>query len=149
MVFKGGLRRAVRLRALGVFLLSISFAIALALPPTLAQPVSDAEITALKHHGFELFQPGKYAEALPVAKQYAELIERRYGPAHSEYATALYYIAEVQRASNRLTEAEPLYVQALVIGEKSLGDEDPKLTEVLYGLAELCFSQARYRDAEL
>ena len=58
----------MRLRMLGLFLLSISFAIA-TLPPALAQ--RDAEITALKQHGIELFQAGKYAEALPVAKQYA------------------------------------------------------------------------------
>jgi hypothetical protein len=47
MIFKGGLRRAVLLRALGLFLLSISLAIAATVPPALAQPVSDAEIAAL------------------------------------------------------------------------------------------------------
>ena len=137
------------LRIVRKFLLPVLFAIALSPPSTFAQAPGDGEIAALKQHGFELFQAGKYADALPVAKRYAELIEGRYGSAHAEYATALYYIAEVLRASNRLTDAEPLYLQALAIAEKSLGDEDPKLAEVLYGLAELCFSQARYRDAEL
>ena len=73
-----------------------------------ARAQSDADIAALKQHGFELYYAGKYAEALPVAKQYAELIERRYGTAHSEYATALYYIAEVLRA----TRAVPVLVYA-------------------------------------
>ena len=84
-----------------------------------------------------------------AAEQYAELIERRYGTAHSEYATALYYIAEVLRASNRLIEAEPLYREALAIGEKSLGADDPKLADVLGRLGELYFSQGRYGEAEL
>jgi CHAT domain-containing protein/tetratricopeptide (TPR) repeat protein len=110
---------------------------------------SDADIAALKQHGFELYQAGKYAEALPVAKQYAEFIKGRYGAAHSEYATALFYIAEVLRASSRLTEAELLYRQALSIGEKSLGADDPKLTGVLDRLVEIYFSQGRYGEAEL
>ncbi|MGA7324450.1 MAG: tetratricopeptide repeat protein [Rhodomicrobium sp.] len=94
-----------------------------------ADEQSDADIAALNQHGFELYYAGKYAEALPVAKQYAELIERRYGTAHSEYATALYYISEILRATNRLTEAEPLFRQALAIGEKSLGADNPKLAQ--------------------
>ncbi len=147
-IFYGGLRRAMRLRACVLLLLSLAFAIASVPPPALAQSPSDAEITALKQHGFELFKAGKYAEALPVAKQYAELIQKRYGTAHSEYAIALYYIAEVLRASNRITEAEPLYREALAIGEKSLGADDPKLADRLGHLADIYRVQARFSEAE-
>ena len=74
----------MRLRAWKLFLLSISFAIAAALPPALAQSPSDADISSLKQHGFELYYTGKYAEALPAAKQYAELIENAYGAPHMQ-----------------------------------------------------------------
>ena len=67
------------LRILRTFLLPVLFAIALSPPSTFAQAPGDGEIAALKQHGFELFQAGKYADALPVAKRYAELIEGRYG----------------------------------------------------------------------
>jgi len=136
------------LHALKLFLLSISIAIASALPPTLAQSLNDADLNALKKKGFELFYAGKFADALSLAKRHAEVVEARYGPENSEYATALYYIAELLRASNRFTEAERFCSQALAIDEKISGPYDPKVARDLITAASLLQATSRFSEAE-
>jgi len=37
----------------------------------------------------ELYNAGKYAEALPLAERYVAAMSARHGPEHAEYATAL------------------------------------------------------------
>src|SRR6516164_4652948 len=68
----------------------------------------------------QLYEAGKYAEAIPVAERYAKAIEVRYGTAGSEYALALNNLAELLRLTNRFDRAEPLIRRALTIDEKSL-----------------------------
>jgi hypothetical protein len=58
------------LRAWKLFLLSISFAIAAALPHALAQSPSDDELKALNGRVAALYRAGKYGEAIPLAEQF-------------------------------------------------------------------------------
>ncbi len=48
----------------------------------------------------------------------------------------------------RYAEAEPLYLRAIEIGEKTLGPEHPHLTTYLNNLAELYRDQGKYEQAE-
>lgn len=48
----------------------------------------------------------------------------------------------------KYAEAEPLYIRALLISEKSLGPENPELKTYLTNLAELYKAQGKYADAE-
>lgn len=48
----------------------------------------------------------------------------------------------------RYAEAEPLYIQALQIGEHTLGFEHPLTAKALHGLASLYFKQGKYGEAE-
>ena len=68
----------------------------------------------------ELYQAGKYADAIPIAERYAQIIEARYGKDGPEYGLALNNLGELFRVSNRLSEAEPLIRRALAIDEKAL-----------------------------
>lgn len=129
-------------------MLSVSIAIASALTPTLAQSFSDADLNALKRNGFELFYAGKYAEALPLAKRYAEVVEGRYGHENSEYATALYYIAEVLRASNSFAEALLFSSQALALDEKIFGIDSPIVARDLITLASALQASTKFSEAE-
>ncbi len=98
----------MRLRAWKLFFLSLSFAIAAAQPPALAQSPGDGELAALKGRGFALYQSGKYGDAIRLAKQYAEGTKARYGENAPEYAEALTYLAELFRLTNGLTDVDPL-----------------------------------------
>ena len=110
----------MRLRVWKLFLLSIAFAIAAALPPALAQSASNAELRALNSRSLSLYQAGKYAEAMPLAEQYVTGTKARYGENAPEYAMALNNLAQLLQATNRLAEAEPLMRRALAIDEKKL-----------------------------
>ena len=57
----------MRLRAWKLFLLSIAFAIAAALPPALARSSSDAELNALYDRTTALYEAGKFDEAMPLS----------------------------------------------------------------------------------
>jgi tetratricopeptide (TPR) repeat protein len=91
--------------------------------PSPAQVQSDPELTALNTQVIELYRTGKFNEAIPLAQRYAEAMKARHGSEHAEYATALNNLALLLKATNRLSEAEPLMRRALAIGEKSLGPE--------------------------
>ena len=85
----------------------------------------------------QLYQAGKYAEAIPIAERYVQVIEARHGTEGPEYALALNNLAQLLQATNRLAEAEPLMRRALAIDEKSFGPEHPNVATSLNNLALL------------
>ena len=103
--------------------------------PVRAQTVD--ELKALNQRVVELYQAGKYAEAIPLAERYAEGMKTRYGQDATEYATALNNLAQLLQDTNRLSEAEPLMRRALVIFDSSLGPEHPSTRTVRGNLAAL------------
>ena len=138
----------MRLRALKLFLLSIAFALAAALPPALAQSPSDAGLEALNDRAIALYQAGKYGEAIPLAEQYAEGTKARYGENAQEYSTALNNLAQLLQATNRLDEAEQLMRRALKIDEASFGLNHPNVARDLDNLALLLQATNRLTAAE-
>jgi CHAT domain-containing protein/tetratricopeptide (TPR) repeat protein len=114
--------------------------------PALAQ--SDAELDALNRRVVALLDAANFAEAMPLAKRSVELAKARRGERHPQYATALTNLAELLRATNRLSEAEPLYRRALAIDEKSLGSEHPNVARDLNNLAGLLQDTNRLAEAE-
>ena len=51
------------------------------------------------------------------------MARQKHGDNHTEYATAIAWLAHVYQARGRYAEAEPLYKRALAIYEKALGPE--------------------------
>ena len=127
----------MRLRTLRLLLLPIFFAAVLAPPPAFAQSPSKAGLEALNTRVIELYQAGKYGEAIPLAEQCAAASKARYGENAPEYATALNNLAQLLQATNRLAEAEPLMRRALAIDEKSFGPDHPNVARDLNNLAQL------------
>jgi tetratricopeptide (TPR) repeat protein len=72
-----------------------------------------------------LYAQGKYAYAIPIAKNYVALARNRYGELHTEFAVALSWLAAVYLVQTRYAEAEPLYKPALAIEEKAPGPSTP------------------------
>jgi CHAT domain-containing protein len=138
----------MHLRAFRSFLLTLLFAIALAATRAFAQAPGDAGLDALSNRVSDLYQAGKYREALPVAEQYAAAAKMRYGENAPQYALALGWQAGLLQATNHFPEAEPLYRRALAIDEKSFGPDDPKVAKDLSNLAQLLQAANRLSEAE-
>ena len=63
-------------------------------------------------------------------------------------AQSLNNLAGLYRSQGRYEEAEPLYLEALDLCKRLLGDNHPSVATSLNNLAELYRSQGRYKEAE-
>ena len=106
------------------------------------------DIDALNRRVLELYGAGKYAEAIPLARRYAEAMKARRGSDHPDYATALNNLSQLLVETNRLAEAEPPIRRALAIDEKSFGPEHPNVARDLGNLALLLQDTNRLAEAE-
>ena len=96
----------------------------------------------------QLYEAGKYAEAIPVAERYIKIIQAHHNTESPEYAVALNNLGELLRVTNRFAEAEPLMRRALAIDEKILGPEHPNVAIRLSNLALLLQATIRSVEAE-
>ena len=136
------------LRSVG---LACAFLLVVGLVPTLApaqSDKSDSQLRTINDRVVELHRAGKFAEAIPLAKRYADGVKARHGTRHAEYATSLHNLAHLLMATNRSSEAEPLMRQALGIYEKTLGADHPSVAVTLKSLGHLSLTTNRPQEAE-
>jgi tetratricopeptide (TPR) repeat protein len=103
------------------------------------------ELDELYKRGVELYQAGKYAEAVPIAEQYIKVAAANFGEDNPVYASGLGYLGVLDQALNRTAEAEGLFKRALGIKEKALGPDHKEVAEALLKLAEFYRSQGQIR----
>ncbi len=99
----------------------------------------------------QLSNEGKYAEAIPLAKDALHVAEATFGPADTNVATSLHLLAQLYRNTrnkDKYSEAESLLKRALDIREKALGPEHPDVADILNELGNLYYEEGRYSDAE-
>jgi tetratricopeptide (TPR) repeat protein/CHAT domain-containing protein len=113
--------------------------------PALAQ--SD-EVVALTRQVQELYQAGKYAQALPLATRLTEATGKLFGEQHPRHANALGVLGDLYREMGRYAEAEPICRRALGILEAALGQDHPDVGQSLNRLGLLYWAQGRYIEAE-
>jgi tetratricopeptide (TPR) repeat protein len=127
------------------------------LTPTVGQVIAQvssqdqealAEAKRLNNQAVELYQQGKYNEAISLAEKALAIRKKVLGENHLDTATSLNNLAELYRSQGRYSEAEPLYKQALAIYKAQLGDNHPDTAKSLSNLAGLYESQGRYSEAE-
>ncbi|MEL7036262.1 MAG: tetratricopeptide repeat-containing protein, partial [Cyanobacteria bacterium J06592_8] len=106
------------------------------------------EANRLEQQVIQLYQQGKYNEAITIAERVLEMIKKLLGPEHPDVATSLNNLALLYSSQGRYEEAEPLYQQALEMYKKLLGPEHPNVALSLNNLAELYSSQGRYEEAK-
>ncbi|NCR01945.1 MAG: tetratricopeptide repeat protein, partial [Microcystis aeruginosa L211-11] len=107
-----------------------------------------AEAERLNQQVIQLYQQGKYNEAIPLAEQALAIIKQQLGDNHPLTAQSLNNLALLYKSQGRYSEAEPLYKQALAIRKQQLGDNHPLTAQSLNNLAALYESQGRYSEAE-
>ena len=100
-----------------------------------------AEAERLNQQVIQLYQQGKYNEAIPLAEQALAIIKQQLGDNHPLTAQSLNNLAGLYESQGRYSDAEPLYKQALAIRKQQLGDNHPDTATSLNSLATLYYSQ--------
>ena len=124
--------------------LMLVLAVSLALPASAQEALwkeLDAKVVTL-------YQQGRYAEGIKVAKDALKVAESTFGPDHHNLATSLNNLALLYVAQGKYAAAEPLYKRALAIWEKALGSSHPDVAQSLNNLAGLYDEQGKYAEAE-
>jgi tetratricopeptide (TPR) repeat protein len=116
--------------------------------PAIVSAQQTDEANELNKKVIELYNAGRYADAIPIAQQVLAIREKALGRDQPNVATSLNNLAELYRLQGRYGDAEPLYQRSSAIFEKALGRDHPYVANSLNNLAELYRSQGRYADAE-
>ena len=95
----------------------------------------------------QLYNEGKYAQALPAAQESLRIAEATFGPQSRQVATSLDDLALVLVELDHWAEAEPLYRRALAVTEKTLGPQHPEVASHLNNLGLLYLKMGRLADA--
>ena len=95
------------------------------------------ETNELSQRVMKLYQAGKYAEAIPLARRALGIREQALGPAHPAVALSLTDLAVLLEATGDYAGARPLYERALRIREPAWGSMHPPVARSLNNLAEL------------
>jgi tetratricopeptide (TPR) repeat protein len=111
-------------------------------------PEEEARLASLAEKVGELYQSGKFAEAIPVAQESLALAEKALGPDHPESATLVNNLAELYRSMGEYAKAQALFQRALKIDEKALGPDHPNVARDLNNLALLYKSKGEYGKVE-
>ena len=127
-------------------LIAIALLIALSVP--IRAQEQPPELEAIYKRGLQLYEAGKFAEAVPIAEEYISVAAATYGEQHPLYATGLGYLGVLFDALNRPSEAELLFKRALAIKEKSLGPDHTDVAEALHNLAEFHRKHGQLAEAE-
>jgi CHAT domain-containing protein/Tfp pilus assembly protein PilF len=139
------MKHAKHARRIGFILAAMLMVNSFAGAPAIAQ---QDEATALDKRVGELYQTGKFSEAIPLAQRALAIHENARGPAHPDVAKSLNALAVLYNNQGHYADAEPLYKRALAIREKALGPDHPDVAQSLNNLAVLYRGQGRYADAE-
>jgi tetratricopeptide (TPR) repeat protein/CHAT domain-containing protein len=125
-----------------VLLLGVCWAGAAAAEGT---PLEEAQ--RLNQQAVELYQAGRYREALPLQQRALEINEKILGPEHPATAISLNNLAALYKALGAYDKALPLYLRALAIREKVLGPEHLDTATTLNNLGALYWAMGAYDKA--
>ncbi|GFK92245.1 Photosystem I assembly protein Ycf3 [Fundidesulfovibrio magnetotacticus] len=110
--------------------------------------VLNAAASDLNRRVVALYDQGKYAETLPLAREALTLREKVLGPEHLDTATSLNNLAALFKSMGDYAHAKPLYERALAVLEKVQGPEHPDTATSLNNLAVLLESMGDYANAK-
>jgi tetratricopeptide (TPR) repeat protein/CHAT domain-containing protein len=110
-------------------------------PLARAQGPGDADVA-------RLYQAGRYAEAIEVAKRVIAIRESTLGTNHLSVAASINNLANLYLLVGRDGEVEPLLRRSLAIHQAALGPDHPNVGTVLNNLGNLYWTKGRYAEAE-
>jgi len=118
-------------------------------PPALTTQSDElAEAERLAQQVEQLYNQGKYQEAIPLLERVLSIRRKILGQQHLDVAVSLNDLATLYYNQGLYKEAEPLFQQALELRKRLLGEEHLDVAASLDSLATLYGEQARYGEAE-
>jgi tetratricopeptide (TPR) repeat protein len=96
----------------------------------------------------ELYNEGKFNEAILVAEQALTLAKSLHPGDHADVASSLNNLAELYRTQGLYIEAELLFKQALEMRQRLFKGDHPDVATSLNNLALLYYSQGSHSEAE-
>ncbi|MGE3989718.1 tetratricopeptide repeat protein [Pseudorhodoplanes sp.] len=116
---------------------------------TIASPASaQSDLNAMLKRLTELRNARDFPAALGVAEELETAVKARFGTDHANYAIALINKGDIYWSTGKFADAELLYQRALIIREKTLGENHLYVADTLTNLAIAQLQQAKYADAE-
>jgi len=115
--------------------------------PAKNEPPQFAEATRLSQTVADLYQKGKYDQALPLAKRVVEIARSTFGATDAHIAVALQNLAEIQLARKSFDEAEKLFEQAVAIFEVGPERESDSAVTAWQRLATLRYGKRDYENS--
>lgn len=106
------------------------------------------EAKRLNRQVIQLYNAGKYDEAIPLAERALAIREKALGAEHAAVAQSVNSLAILYEAKGDYGRAEPLYQRALAMREKLFGAEHPEVATSLNNLAGLNYVRGDYARAE-
>jgi tetratricopeptide (TPR) repeat protein len=107
-----------------------------------------SKIASLNKKVGQLYQAGKFAEAIPIAQKSLQLSEKTRGKDARDTATSLDDLGLLYIEMADYAKAEPLLQRSLKIYEKARGSEYPDTAVNLSHLGRLYFKTGNYARAE-
>ena len=111
-------------------------------------PAEDDSPAELNRRIDELYNEGKFKEAIPLAEKLVALIKQQRGEEDAETAASINLLAQLYERTGEYAKAEPLYKEALEIRQKVLGRGDPLTAQSLNNLGLLYWYMGDYAKAE-
>ncbi|NMG60492.1 tetratricopeptide repeat protein [Geitlerinema sp. P-1104] len=102
----------------------------------------------LNQRVLQLYEEGRYQEAIPLEQRALEIRETALGESHPLVAESLNNLAQLYHNQGNYHAAEPLYLRSLEIRETALGESHPDVATSLNNLALLYWNQGNYDAAE-
>lgn len=106
------------------------------------------EWNELNNQMAQLYQEGKYEEAIQLGEKTIQAGEKAFGPDHPNVAKSLYNIAGCYYIQNKLDKAEPLFNRALKIKTKAFGPMHPEVADLINLMGNIFSLQGKNHKAE-
>ena len=116
--------------------------VALAQPPDALERARQLDAEIVQH-----YRDGRYAEAIPLAREAVALREAALGPNHPDVGRSLGNLAQLLLATGDYAGARPLAERALRINEQAFGAMHPAVAASLGTLAALHHAMGDYGAA--
>jgi CHAT domain-containing protein len=107
------------------------------------------EAERLNQQFLQLYNQGKYEEAIPFAQSALAIREKVLGKDHPDVAQSLSNLAVLYGKQGKYTQAISLAQRSLAILEKTFGKDHPDVATGLNNLAGLYSDQGKYAEAEM